>query len=446
MKLISFVASDVFDFLQFKIVFNEDLSLLTGSNGSGKTTIIRLLQALLTASVKELNLIQFRTAELVIDHSNKKITITAKYAEDTIDISVSGISDVLHVPKIDPEEIERRNTEVPRGEDLFGEITVKISTTEVFKFLSSLESPVILGLERRSQVAQLTSDRERYLTRMSYSSRRRIIRGTLGISLTETQQMVQDAYRKIREFQDRQNQTLREDILLSMFNYTTSESVLPGKEEEMPSWQNQLQIIKRKREIESSLAGMVASKDRLSSAVEDFFRRVEGLFKQMEKHKKGGIDLDWLINKAQIDRIVSIAEIVDKHRTSMDEFMMPLNLFKDTINGFYADSRKTIDIDPVGFLFVNRQDGKTTSVEALSSGERQLLIIFAHLMFNRYSGKSNVFIIDEPELSLHLKWQGMFVEQISKLSPNTQFILATHSPEIVGEFETKCIPIVGVQK
>ena len=127
----------------------------------------------------------------------------------------------------------------------------------------------------------------------------------------------------------------------------------------------------------------------------------------------------------------------------MDNFMEPLNLFLETLNGFYSDSGKDISIDPIGLLVVRRLDNKLTNIEALSSGERQLLIIFAHLMFNRYSKKSSVFIIDEPELSLHLKWQSIFLERITKISPNTQFIMATHSPEIVGEYVSKCISLVG---
>jgi predicted ATP-dependent endonuclease of OLD family len=184
----------------------------------------------------------------------------------------------------------------------------------------------------------------------------------------------------------------------------------------------------------------------MAGVINNFFQSINSLFAQMKTDKKGaGVNLDWLLNKAQIDRIMSIIEIVDTHKAAMDEFMSPVNQFLATINGFYADSSKKIDIDPVGCLVVTRKDGKTTSVEALSSGERQILVILAHLMFNRYFRKSGVVIIDEPELSLHLKWQGMFVEEVTRLSPDTQFIMATHSPEIVGDFSAKCRPVVEAQ-
>jgi predicted ATPase len=447
MKLFEFHAKDVFDYLNFDVVFNDDLTLLTGGNGCGKTTIIRLIQALLTASVRELNLISFKSVELIFENSGSKNSIVAKCLEDSIDIIVSGISEPLKLPKIDAEEIERRSADPQRGQDIFAEVSMKVSATEVFKFLTKLESPVILGLERRIQSSPILSERERYYGHPSFSLRRRIFRGTLGLSLAETQSMVQDAYRKIREYQDDQNETLRENILLSMFNYTTSDSVFRSIGSKIPSWQEQEQILKRRKEVESSLVNIVTSQDKITSSVNEFFQKIDNLFKQMRTTKdKDALNLDWLLNKAQIDRIMSIIEVVDRHKTSMDKFMEPLNLFLEAINGFYSDSNKSVGIDPVGCLIVKRSDNKVTSVESLSSGERQLLIIFAHLMYNRYSGRSGVFIIDEPELSLHLKWQSMFIEQITRLSPNTQFIMATHSPEIVGDYTIKCYSLSEANK
>jgi predicted ATP-binding protein involved in virulence len=61
--------------------------------------------------------------------------------------------------------------------------------------------------------------------------------------------------------------------------------------------------------------------------------------------------------------------------------------------------------------------------------------MIAHLIFEESRRPSGIFIIDEPELSLHLAWQEIFVDSISKASPKTQFILATHSPTIISIVE-----------
>ena len=75
-------------------------------------------------------------------------------------------------------------------------------------------------------------------------------------------------------------------------------------------------------------------------------------------------------------------------------------------------------------------------IENLSSGEKQLLILLTYI---RYNSKLQLFIIDEPELSLHPKWQEEFLDAIEVLMPKeSQLILATHSPEIVGDNEKYC--------
>ena len=123
-----------------------------------------------------------------------------------------------------------------------------------------------------------------------------------------------------------------------------------------------------------------------------------------------------------------IVDIIDEHKSRNDGYYQPIDDFLGTVNIFYEDSNKKLEIDTVGQLIVRRPDGNECTIEGLSSGERQLLVIFAHSFFNQ----NNVFIIDEPELSLHLGWQEKLADTIFSANPSSQFILATHSPEIIA--------------
>ncbi|MBA4155728.1 AAA family ATPase, partial [Flavobacterium sp.] len=79
-------------------------------------------------------------------------------------------------------------------------------------------------------------------------------------------------------------------------------------------------------------------------------------------------------------------------------------------------------------------------INYLSSGEQQILILFSYIAFNSQNGK--IFIIDEPELSLHIKWQEDFLEKLEKITPkNTQLILATHSPILANKKKEKAITL-----
>ena len=91
-------------------------------------------------------------------------------------------------------------------------------------------------------------------------------------------------------------------------------------------------------------------------------------------------------------------------------------------------------IDPQGELKVKFKNEKIANIYELSSGEKQIVTMLGHLIYfaEKFKTESGIFIIDEPEVSLHLAWQEIFVDSILSASPNTQFILATHSPAITG--------------
>ena len=85
------------------------------------------------------------------------------------------------------------------------------------------------------------------------------------------------------------------------------------------------------------------------------------------------------------------------------------------------------------------QSGKEFSVQNLSSGEKQLLIIFGEALLQRQ--KAHIFIADEPELSLHVEWQEKLVSSLKILNPFAQLIFATHSPDIVGSYYKSVLQI-----
>ena len=49
------------------------------------------------------------------------------------------------------------------------------------------------------------------------------------------------------------------------------------------------------------------------------------------------------------------------------------------------------------------------------------------------SSERDLILIDEPELSLNIKWQNELVPLLMESAPNSQIILATHSPSIVND-------------
>lgn len=87
-------------------------------------------------------------------------------------------------------------------------------------------------------------------------------------------------------------------------------------------------------------------------------------------------------------------------------------------------------------IFTN-SSGKKFGINELSSGEKQLFL--RTLAIKMLEPENSIIMIDEPELSLHPKWQQKIVDVYRKIGRNNQIILATHSPHILGSVEKENI-------
>ncbi len=79
---------------------------------------------------------------------------------------------------------------------------------------------------------------------------------------------------------------------------------------------------------------------------------------------------------------------------------------------------------------------KRMPIDKLSSGEKQIVFRGGFLLKNKRSIEGAVVLVDEPEISLHPKWQLEIMTFLKKLFTNdgkqsSQIIVATHSPFII---------------
>ena len=84
--------------------------------------------------------------------------------------------------------------------------------------------------------------------------------------------------------------------------------------------------------------------------------------------------------------------------------------------------------------------GEEFNINDLSSGEKQLFL--RTLSIKMLEPKNSIILIDEPELSLHPKWQQRIIEVYKKIGENNQIIIATHSPHILGSVSNENIFIL----
>ena len=99
-------------------------------------------------------------------------------------------------------------------------------------------------------------------------------------------------------------------------------------------------------------------------------------------------------------------------------------------------STETTEILPI---FTNLS-GDKFDINELSSGEKQLFL--RTLAIKMLNPENSIILIDEPELSLHPRWQQRIVDVYRKIGKNNQIIIATHSPHILGSVKKENIMLL----
>ncbi len=127
-----------------------------------------------------------------------------------------------------------------------------------------------------------------------------------------------------------------------------------------------------------------------------------------------------------------IVQRLQKVELEVAKLLAPQRRLEELVRTLYTEGRTVTFGDDGISVSVN---GADIPLRHLSSGERQLLVILLECL----DAGSNSVLIDEPELSMHVAWQNKLVECMRTVSPSAQLIMATHSPEIMAELEDRCI-------
>jgi predicted ATPase len=120
-----------------------------------------------------------------------------------------------------------------------------------------------------------------------------------------------------------------------------------------------------------------------------------------------------------------------------------IQAFVQIVNGFLHDKR--VEFFVGRGLSIVTPEGQSLSPAALSSGERQLVLLFSNLLV--VSKQNTLFIVDEPELSLNVKWQRQLVKNLFGFTKGTniQFVLATHSIELLSSYKEAVVRLVPIR-
>lgn len=417
----------------YNVDFNEDITFLYGLNGCGKTTVLNITENIITGNLFYLFDYDFDMIELSYYDNQKEDSIIIKKEDNLLDIIFNKKQYSLQ--KIDKEffsdssnaafKIERRYFED-------NEVLREIKTTFNYLYLPLNRST---KNHMKYEEYRMYGESPYYRRKFGYDLRN-VPENKIDNSLIDVEILIMDSMRKINSKLSSINDQFRNDILKSSLG--VADFSLSDFKYYITNY-NIKKINKIAQDYKRLLQNLNIISKEEQAKYDAFFSRIIKLSNEEYNTEKNDI-AELIFNYRELIRIERFTKIASATEKEKEKLLSKPKLFVETINKFIRDSSgdKEIIINEEGNIkFIANNTSKPISVHYLSSGERQLLIFFANLIFNVDNSKNGIFVVDEPELSLHLYWQRIFVEEARKINPNIQMIFATHSPEFISKYRTK---------
>ncbi|MDQ3812614.1 MAG: ATP-binding protein [Armatimonadota bacterium] len=393
-----------------EVVLRPDVNIFIGKNGTGKTTLMNLLQAILRVDTRILSLMQFDKVTVVLKSKANRRTVTV--TRDAQDPSWEKL--IFHVgQRVFSVAGYQRHVDMLSGDrlhpghaDAYSELRdtmshlVNVASLSVHRETS--EPLVDEELRRRGQLFKAPIDQrlENLLQRLT------------SYQLTLTEQAVAIS----AEFQKEVLHSLLYSPRLDKIDLTRGLRVkLDRQSEDLKNAYEELGVLD-----ERTLKKINVHMKALNCSVATLRRWQEGEPLTPEL-------LNELLPLPLLRRTQNIGRLSLEVDRKKQEVFKPIKQLTDIAQEFMTD--KQVEISPSGELVI-KKDSAVIPINQLSSGEKQLLILLIETLLQK--GQTFVFLADEPELSLHIEWQAKVIASVKALNPNSQVVAATHSPEIAG--------------
>lgn len=396
---------------------NDDVTFFIGENGTGKTTLINLIASALTGDFVGLEKMPFKKISIHLskDESGKQPTITVSKGQrkerpvQLIEYKIredEGAADT----KYSLDETQERMW-LRRGERYLQEY-YRHYATGLVPALRDLVQVHWLSVHRTPSAERLREERtyESTVDRRLEAISNELVRFFSSLSKRKDEEV-----RKFQEF-----------IFISLLEQPS--------DNELFRVQRSQKLDEDKDAIKTIFQELSVSNPNAPRLIESFYSRAEELYVRMRADFREfkASDLSVLSSSRRIDAVV------DKwrsHKAEIDRIFSQRDKFIAIINSLLR--RKQMEVsDSNELVFVTRTDKRLTP-QMLSSGEKQLLILLSEALIQRQV--PSIFIADEPELSLHVRWQEKLVPSLREINNKAQIIAATHSPDIVGPLADRTV-------
>lgn len=454
MKITRFTIKALHGFFDYDVNLNEDITFLFGENGNGKTTVLSMLDHVISGELYKLFDYEFKNIT-VFFKENDKTHSEAQY-ENSVKVHLKSskkqsIKELIVKFKGEEASI-KYDRDYARESDFFeSSFDIRQRFFDSFKLAEEIKdcfNYLFLPLNRLNykindhDIMDFRMIRNKSMHNPNYFFNN-------SESMHSVEQLVNESVSKINSSINKLNTKMRQDILKSalemsrddvdlneFFKYFAKDDLISELEDTKERY---IKLLEDLKTITTS-----AQQKEYDKYFNDLINQVQKSINVSENNKVRKFPAQLIGTYVELIRIKKLIKIYESIEGNILELKTPINDFLKYTNIFLKDGKdeKEIIVNSLGeVFFITNYTKEPVRLKYLSSGEKQIVTLISNLIFKVDRSKFTIFIIDEPELSLHLSWQKKIVPIIHEINKNIQLIFATHSPEIIGRYYSKAIEL-----
>lgn len=408
-----------------------EVTFLIGQNGTGKTTVINLIAAALTADFRTLDRIPFKKISVFLDGKTRgqepKIIVSKTkkreqpFASINYIVSTGGKNPKEYKMSLDEfqeQAVLRRYPQNPR----FIRDYYKGASSGLLSILSEIINVNWISVHRTPVIDKSRDD-------VSYES-------------TVDQRLSEISNDLVRFFA---NLSAQKDIEIREFQEYFFTSLLEQEDE----YTDHLSTygLERLNVYQDALTNIFeelhVSQYNTDRLINSFIKRgqeIRARFQERSLSENKSVKIDDVVFLYGFRRISNIVERWNELQNRLAQIFSPRDKYLRICNELFQ--RKKLELTSSNEIRFTSRTDKVLTPQMLSSGEKQLLILLSETLLQKE--QKSIFIADEPELSLHVLWQEKLISSLRALNPHTQIIAATHSPDIVGPLSDRVIDMESI--
>lgn len=412
--------------------FDKTVNIFIGENGLGKTTILNCLYFILHGEYEKLVSIPF--SQIIIRFSDNKERVISK-ADIISYVDDSSSNRRYRYREIYPyiEEIVNQcfnNITIIHDEDIQDIIVMHLAKRigipypqarmAVLSYLSNFNSNLKGNAKRIKELRE----------KISNSINERIIYLT-------TYRRIEKDYSEYFNIEKERFRSVETDMLIrfGMKDVTKSiNSILEIISDKTNQGFNKMTVILLSKYARSTLNERNRRNNIDISLLKIVLNR---LGKQIDNDDKKNI-LELVKNKnIYMEGYQYLRDLIDELINSYNQLKIydeKITGFTDTCNKYLNNKSFIYNPSEITLKLYSNDDNSELELSMLSSGEKQIVSLFSRLYLE--SERKCILLIDEPELSISMRWQKMLLPDIIRSNNCNLLITVTHSPFIFdNEFD-----------